>query len=189
MALTIDYLREALNYDKETGVLTWCARPQSHFKSEGMWRRFLTMYAGRATGRHNAQGYLVVGIGGKLALAHRIAWALIKGIDLDEVPAELDHKNTTRDDNREANLRPATRTQNTRNTKLSAANSSGYKGVYFDKALGFWRSRIMVDGKNRHLGLFDTVEAAAEARAAAQVLHGEFARLSANDNSPMEAAA
>lgn len=43
----------------------------------------------------------------------------------------------------------------------SAANSSGYKGVSFFIRKRKWRAAVWVNGKNKHLGWFNTPEAAA----------------------------
>ena len=44
-----------------------------------------------------------------------------------------------------------------------AKNVSGFKGVRWHKAGKAWQGRIKIDGKERHLGLFDTPEEAAVA--------------------------
>jgi len=187
--LTIEYLRECFDYDPLTGVIRWRRRPRSHFKTDATWKISITKSSGKVAGCITNYGYLVIGIAGKRVLAHRVAWALIKGINLEELPAEIDHRNTVRDDNSELNLRPATRSQNNRNTVVSSSNTSGYKGVAFDKQRGLWKAYIMKDRKNYHLGFFDSAEDAAVARETAQPLHGEFARLSFNDNFKRSAAA
>lgn len=90
---------------------------------------------------------------------------------------EVDHVNCNGLDCRRANLRPATKAQNQRNKGLQSNNTSGVKGVSWDKARRKWQVHISVMGHNRKLGLFATIEAAAAAyRAAAMVDHGEFAR-------------
>lgn len=58
--------------------------------------------------------------------AHRLAWFMTTGTWPKD---EIDHINGKRDDNRLINLRPVTRKENTRNTKLRSDNSSGFSGV------------------------------------------------------------
>jgi hypothetical protein len=93
-------------------------------------------------------------------------------------PDQIDHINGERDDNRIANLRPATRTQNMANRGKYANNTSEIKGVSMHKRSGRWRADIQVAKKFMFLGLFDTKEAAATAYELASYLHhGEFSTL------------
>jgi hypothetical protein len=80
-------------------------------------------------------------------------------------------------DNRKTNLRLCTASQNAQNTKIRK-HTSKYKGVYFDKQKQKWRSRIMINKKLIHLGLFeDEVEAALSYNNTALKLFGTFAFL------------
>lgn len=86
-----------------------------------------------------------------------------------------DHINGKRFDNRKCNLRIATRCQNNMNMRLSRNNTSGVKGVNFDKRLQQWRSRIGVNKKTIELGYFDKFEDAVKARKEAEEKYfGEF---------------
>jgi hypothetical protein len=88
----------------------------------------------------------------------------------------VDHANGIEFDCRSENLRACTRSQNLRNQKLRADNTSGFKGVGLHKSTGLYRARVR-GGARTHLGLFATAEEAASAAAAARAsLHGEFAR-------------
>lgn len=87
----------------------------------------------------------------------------------------VDHANGDGLDNRRANLRAATRSQNMGNRRTQA-NLSGYKGVTPFRG-GKWHARIQVDGKERSLGYYTTPEEAALAYdAAARIAWGEYAR-------------
>jgi hypothetical protein len=89
---------------------------------------------------------------------------------------DTDHINRHGLDNQKANLRPATKPQNSHNRGSQSNNSSGYKGVDCRRGVGQWRARIMVDSKRITLGVFDTAEDAARAyNEAARLHHGEFA--------------
>jgi hypothetical protein len=89
----------------------------------------------------------------------------------------VDHVNGDGLDNRRANLRRATASQNSANIDPPSHNTSGYKGVTLYKRTGRWRGHITVDGTQRHLGYFATAEEAARAYdAAALATWGEFAR-------------
>ena len=90
---------------------------------------------------------------------------------------DVDHINGDGLDNRRANLRLATRSQNMCNRGPNANNKSGYKGVSWMPKLGKWRATIVVNGKQTHLGLFSTPEDAhATYCDAAKRLHGSFWR-------------
>jgi len=89
---------------------------------------------------------------------------------------QCDHLDGDGLNNRRANLRTCTHTQNMWNTRIRADNTSGRKGVSWHKQHGIWRAQIQVSGRPKHLGYFPTPEAAYAAYcAAAAELHGEFA--------------
>lgn len=63
------------------------------------------------------------------------------------------------------------------NRRKNLNNTSGYKGVVWFPKTKKWRARIGLNGERISLGLFSTREEAHAAyRAAAERLHGEFAR-------------
>ena len=87
-----------------------------------------------------------------------------------------DHKNGDSLDNRRENLRHCTCHQNQFNMKKPKRNTSGIKGVTWDKQHGRWMAQISVNRKHIFLGYFDDLGAAGEARRiGAERLHGEFA--------------
>lgn len=91
---------------------------------------------------------------------------------------EVDHINGNVFDNRKSNLRICTHAENQRNTKRKSTNTSGYKGVSYDKRRGKWRARITLNGKEKWIGSFDTaIEAADAYRKASRNIHGEFGRV------------
>ena len=84
--------------------------------------------------------------------------------------------NRQRADNRIANLRPATRSQNQGNTISWRTNTSGYRGVRRTR-YGRWKATISKNCCLIHLGTFDTPEEAHAAYCAeAKSFWGEFAR-------------
>lgn len=104
------------------------------------------------------------------AYMHRLVNKTQKGKDTD-------HINGDKLDNRRSNLRSARRAENNANTKLKKNNTSGFKGVSFDKSRGLWSVKIMVDRKTLNLGRFaDKLEAASAYRDASVRYFGEFAK-------------
>lgn len=89
---------------------------------------------------------------------------------------QVDHIDRNGLNNREENLRLASRAENGWNRGKTAANSSGFKGVTFCLATGRWKARIRQHGKEIWLGRYDTAELAHEAyKEACKKLHREFA--------------
>lgn len=90
----------------------------------------------------------------------------------------VDHINGNTLDNRRANLRLATNSENLRNRGAQRNGSSGYKGVTYYKARGNWAACINVDRKSIFLGYHKTaIDAARAYNIAALTYHGEFAKL------------
>jgi hypothetical protein len=111
-------------------------------------------------------------VDGRRVQMHR----LIMGLADDDL-IEVDHINHDGLDNRRANLRGATQTQNLANMRKTRG-SSQYKGVSWAKRAKRWRAHIKTDGKERHLGQFLSGEEAVRAySAAAREAWGEFANL------------
>lgn len=98
------------------------------------------------------------------------------------LPVETGYVPDHRDGNglncRRANLRPATFSQNCQNSRKPANNRSGVKGVSWFERDRKWQAVIKFRGRQRHLGFFRCVTAAAIAYAkASRELHGEFGRV------------
>lgn len=90
----------------------------------------------------------------------------------------IDHINGNKMDNRSCNLRECTHSQNLFNRSVQKNNTTGYKGVTFDKHNNKYRACISVDKKGIKIGRFVTKEEAARAYdKKAFELRGEFAYL------------
>lgn len=120
----------------------------------------------------NSNGYNVFKINGIPYLEHRLIWAWHK---MPFSPL-LDHINGNILDNRIENLRVATHSQNMRNSHRPTNNTSGVKGVYWQKDKNMWRVQIWNNGKQRYVGRFREIN---EAKVAASTFrktnHLEFA--------------
>ena len=89
-----------------------------------------------------------------------------------------DHINRNPFDNRKSNLRKTTPEGNARNHTIRKDNTSGTSGVYYLEKTGKWKAGIGLNGKMKHLGVFDTYEEAVEARVKAEKEHyGEWSPL------------
>ncbi len=101
--------------------------------------------------------------------------------EIMNAPADLlvDHINSDPLDNRRANLRLATHSQNTCNRQIiEPKGSSRFRGVQFRKRRGKWVAVTYKDKKMIWIGTFDSeIDAAKAYDEAAIKYHGEFARL------------
>lgn len=155
---TAEELRSLLDYDPATGIFRW--RRSAGTSAAGD-------LAGCVRGR-----YWIIGIRGRRYRAHRLAWVYVYGVWPE---LEIDHRDTFTLNNAIANLRQATRLQNTHNSKPHRANKIGLKGVTASR--GKFHAKIRANFQTIYLGAFDTAEAAHAAyRTAAEQHFGEFAR-------------
>jgi len=101
--------------------------------------------------------------------------------EIIEVPRGMvvDHINHDGMDNRRANLRAATFSQNMcHRKKRSGSKQSKYKGIYWRKEKRKWQAMITFERKKIHLGYFHSeIDAAKAYDQAAKTYHGEFACL------------
>jgi hypothetical protein len=87
----------------------------------------------------------------------------------------VDHIDNNKLNNLCSNLRWATKQENNRNKIIYSNNTSGFKGVVFDKQYNKWQARTRVDGKSICFGCFDKIEDAVEARVkGVNKIFGEF---------------
>jgi hypothetical protein len=78
--------------------------------------------------------------------------------------SDIDHIDNNPSNNRIENLRWATRQENLRNTRIKSTNTSGIKGISWDKSRQKWETYIQIDGIKVHIGRFNTIEEATLAR-------------------------
>lgn len=170
MRISPSKLSEILTYDPLSGSLFWLhriyARPSINSQLSGK----------PALHSLTKDGYRHGKILGRTYLAHIVIWAITKGAWPDH---EIDHKNGIRSDNRIVNLRRASSSQNSMNSKMYKNNKTGLKGVVFHRQSGKWRARISSNKKSTSLGLFSTPQDAHEAyKIASKEMHKDFGRTS-----------
>ncbi len=93
---------------------------------------------------------------------------------------EVDHINRNKLDNQKSNLRVATRKINRLNSKLYKNNTSGYRGLCYNKKMNRYSAAITVNNKRIYLGNYayeDKKSAAQKYNEAAIKYNGEFAQL------------
>jgi len=102
-------------------------------------------------------GYLRIGLRKNKTQKKFSVHQLIAVTFLDHVACGLklviNHKNFIKTDNRVENLEITTQRENTNRKHLKS--SSKYVGVCFFKRDKKWKAQIHINGKRKHLGLFD----------------------------------
>lgn len=108
--------------------------------------------------------------------SHRVLWELIHGPIAPKM--EIDHRCHNRGCNNPGHLRVATHHENNRYQHRRKNNTSGMKGVCWDKSRNKWLVKIRLNYKQIGLGRFDTIEEAYAAWCeAAKKYHGDYACL------------
>jgi len=156
----LEELREYLDYNPDTGILTW--------KKSSRGTK-----TGQEAGSLKTNGYRQIQFKREKWFANRLVYYMHHGID--PLKNQVDHINRNRLDNRIENLRLVTPSQNLMNSGSYKNNTSGFKGVYWDKSKKEWRALIIVNGKRKHLGNFINKEDAIQAREEAEIKYfGDF---------------
>ncbi len=155
--LTHKTLLQHIFYNPETGAFIW--------RNKIPIRKGWALPGDAVNAYKGHYGYGIMQVFGNAVKAHRLAWFYMTG----EWPQEyIDHINGNHADNRWANLRAATKSENARNNNGHRRRKSPYKGTYKAKN-GRWGATIS-------LGTFDTPEDAHAAYCrAAEMFFGEFA--------------
>jgi AP2 domain len=122
----------------------------------------VVLLQGRSVWMHGTSGgedngYPSIKLNSKIVAVHRLVAASMG------LSGQIDHENRDTCDSRRSNLREATPTQNGRNRGMQGHNTSGLKGVSWDKAQQKWRAVIRVEGVLSHLGRFNCPFEAARA--------------------------
>ena len=120
---------------------------------------------------HISKGYVMTldRTTGKRILLHR----LVMHPEKDEV---VDHINRDKLDNRKANLRVCTSSDNAKNRGTRKNNVSGVTGVTWNKQASKWEARINMSGKRIHLGAFTDINEAIRVRIHSELeMFGEYA--------------
>lgn len=118
----------------------------------------------------NNNGYLITRINKKYVLLHRYVLKLTS-----DDKCCVDHINRNIFDNRIVNLRKVTSSINIINSKIMSNNTSGYKGITWDKTRDKWKVSLSMNKHTYNIGRFDDLESAIKARREAEEkYHREF---------------
>lgn len=162
--ITQDLLKELFDY--QNGKLYWNVKIRR-------------IKVGDHAGYDRPDECRVVMINGKNYRSHRLIFLYHHGY----LPEFLDHIDGNPLNNDIDNLRAATKQENGRNQKKTKSyrgkpTSSRYKGVTWDKQHERWLSRIQINRKQKHIGLFTSeIDAAHAYDKAAIESFGEFAKI------------
>jgi hypothetical protein len=138
-----------LSYDPDAGTFVWKEKP-----------RHSRVAIGDIAGCTWATGRRIIKIHGKIYYAARLAWFYMTKKWPEH---DIDHENRNPGDDRWANLRQATDTQQAWNIGFRVNNTSGYLGVRLTPE-GTWRAEARIGNrKKKYLGCFSTAEEAAHA--------------------------
>lgn len=138
-------------YDENSGNLIWRIKPCDN------------VMIGDVAGYMERDGYIRVRLHKRGYPVHCIIWEMHNG----PIPKgyQIDHIDHVRSNNRLNNLRLVTCKENQRNQKLHKRNTSGFSGIYWEKAMNKWRVRIMGDsGVRLNIGYFENKDDAVAAR-------------------------
>lgn len=183
------------NCEKKTLARGWCSRHWQRWQRHGdplaggidrprvtlsvrFWSKVnKTAKCWLWTGVMNDDGYGLFSHHGKNERAHRFAWTLLVG----EIPdgMQLDHRCRNRVCVKPDHLRLATNKQNAEHLGMRATNTSGYRGVTFDRRRNKWSVLVCHNGHNRNGGYFDDVHEAGDAAKALRnelFTHNDFDR-------------
>lgn len=164
---TVEYLKEALRYDPDTGKFYWRSdRPRHHFNSDRGWNISNSAYgdkeAGQCRYKDGRPTYVIIRIGDHRYYAHRLVWMIHYGVDAGQL--QIDHINRDPSDNRIDNLRLATNQENSFNSPARTyKENDAPRGIikYLD---GRFEATLKFNDKMFHLGVYSSAKEAQNAR-------------------------
>lgn len=135
--LDVKWLREHFSYHPRGYLI----------RRKRIWRT-RTFVGQKVTGTAHHSGYRYLRIRGRMVAMHRVVFTLVQG---RKPKHDIDHIDRNRANNKIGNLREATGCQNNFNSKLHSRNTSGYRGVFWDKRDKLWYAAIQINGERKKL--------------------------------------
>jgi hypothetical protein len=157
-------LEKLFDWD-ETGSLRWKVNRGTRAR------------VGNEAGTLGPNGYLGIKLNGQKYQKHRLLFVLYYGKHkLGD--KKIDHIDGNKLNNAKFNLRiETTINKNIHNSKKPKNNTSGCKGVCWDKNANKWHARIGINNKNISLGIYTNfIYACVVRRRAAKLYHGDWRR-------------
>lgn len=170
--LNRDLIRRLLAYNHLTGEFVWRPRKPDLFAS-GTGQRTPEQSCKNWNARHagtpamqikHPKGYLYGHLFDKKVFAHRAAWIWFHG----EEPDTIDHIDGCKWNNAISNLRNVSIAENQLNLSMNSRNTSGVRGVSWNRQRRKWVAMIKFRGKTYNLGGFADIDDAKAARLAAE---------------------
>ena len=149
MKITQKKIMELFYYDQDTGIFT------NKHSGKGKSGK------GKGAGYYRHDGYVIVHIDGKNYLGHRLAWLYVYGYLPEN---NIDHIDGNPRNNVITNLREVSQQCNLRNSGNRKDNTSGVRGVNWDKLNNRWLARININGIGKNLGRYNKFRDAVKAR-------------------------
>lgn len=145
-------IRECYTYDPDSGKVFWKVKTRKTKAGDE---------AGFSRGTME-NDYLCAFLDNKKYYLHRLCWFLHYGFHPPKGEM-IDHINQKKNDNRLSNLRLASKKDNSGNMPIISTNTSGYRGVSWDKRRQAWAAYINRNNKKKHIGFYKTPILAAKA--------------------------
>ena len=157
--LTQEYVKELINYDPCTGLVTWKVS-RGKARAGSLASDVSVGSTGKRYGR--------ITIHKKRYKLHRIIWLYVYG----SFPETIDHINGNSLDNRITNLRNVDLRTNSLNRRVQNNSTSGIHGVNWHKTQRSWQVSIHDRNGYKYLGKFNNLFDAACVRKSAERIHG-----------------
>lgn len=140
----IPELSTFLEYDTVSGSLTWAGSTAPRAQE------------GQEAGYTRPDGHRVITFRGCALPVAKVCWYMATGETVNYVI----HINSDKSDFRFSNLKPV---KSRTTLKTYKSNTSGFKGVFFDKNTQKYRACVSIDGKRHYFGYHQTAELAHQA--------------------------
>lgn len=169
-----DYIRTGVGYNPVYSDFT--KEDIEYIQKKGVYYdfitgRFIDKFGKFLDSSIDKQGYRKIFINKKLYKAHIVAFCFL-GINTENY--EVDHINNIREDNRWSNLRLATKENNMANSLIRKDNSSGVKGLNFNKYKNGWVGRVQYNKKRYEIFSKNKEDAIEKLNKLREKLHGSF---------------